>query len=678
MFNFIRFSFSIALLFLLTACLNDDSGKSSSSLTYHPSVTENFEAVVVEGIASKGIISHARVVIYAADDGYGDTLALGVGHTNESGEYRIEIPFAYQGSIVAQIERDNSASGISTQMVCDSIEGCGASDSLAREYDLNGNGAIDFGERFPILDSFVIRGVNFTSGTREAITLHVTPLTHLVDLLTLSFGDSYSRQSILQADSHVADLFGLTKRLSSIQPVDLTNENAVQGLGVEQMRYNVFAAAFAGLATHRKELGGVIKKFSDLFISNGGQFPLVDESIAGVGFGSLLNVASSLAEFLEPRNDNFVQLSLLLKGELVDVRHRAKSSTLTDAVQSISLNLDALSKAKQFVSEMQDWQEFLTINEQRGVGFTERTTELKTFVDEAQLATSFLAAAKYTPVLAVMPLIASNEDAIEYFCNNMSGSLGYWCTELLANYNLEDLDCSSETNPICKMIADKLVVSVPTFEEGLSADYAVLNNTVHVYGFAYDQDIDLLFRLTDYDLNSKVAVTGEGEMFNNNTYFSILGKVGLGKSGDSGDFQGASEIVISVVDAADESFTISLRHGENAMAIVGFEAMSLSGHWADITVISNMDDWGDRSERVKIESAGKQLVLTHLKNEGSGFSAINQDGIAFSLNLTQMKDGEVGSIVLDEDILAVIVRENSNLYVEFNDGDRRDITALIL
>jgi hypothetical protein len=101
-----------------------------------------------------------------------------------------------------------------------------------------------------------------------------------------------------------------------------------------------------------------------------------------------------------------------------------------------------------------DWQESLALNAQHGIGFTEQTKELKTTVDDAQVATAFLAAAKYSPVLAVMPLISSNEDAIEYFCGQVSGALGFWCTELLANYDLQDLDCSGETNPACKMIAD--------------------------------------------------------------------------------------------------------------------------------------------------------------------------------------------------------------------------------
>ena len=677
MFHIIRTSLSITFLLLLTACFDEGESKSAPSLRYHPSVTENFDPVEVEGVASKGILSQARVTIYAADDGSGDSLALGVGSTNSQGKYRIAIPFTYQGPIVVQIERDDPASGNSTQMVCDNTEGCGALDSLSGEYDLNSNGLIDFGERFPLSDGFRMRAVHFTPGIREAITVHVTPLTHLVDALTQSFGQAYSSQSILKADSHVADLFGLTQRLSSIRPLDLTNQEALKDLDLEQARYSLFAAAFAGLASHREELAGVLKNLSALFVANGGQFPLVDVSLFGTGFDELVSIAASLAEALEPRHATFVELSLLLKSDLVDLRNRAVHSNLTDAVSSDSFNLDALDKAKTMVSEILAWQESLSLDAQRGIGFTEQTMELKATVDDAQVATAFFAAAKYSPVLAVMPFISSNEDAIEYFCGQVSGALGFWCTELLATYDLQDLDCSSEVNPVCELITDKLVVSVPTLEEGLQADYAVLAHTVHVYGFAYDQEVDLLVRLSDYDLNDKVAVTGQGELTNEQASFSVLGKVSLDTNDENASFQGASEIAIAVSDLAGEDYSLSLRYGDSAMAVVSFEATSLSGQVADVTVTSNMEDWGKRSERVKIESAGKQLVFAPRYNDKVNFTATNQDGVELTLDLNGAEDGRVGALVLGEEDLASVVRDNGNLYVEFSDGERQDISALI-
>lgn len=677
MFYLIRTSLSITFLLFLVACVDDNDNELASSLRYHPSVTENFDPVDVEGVASKGIISQARVTIYAADDGFGDSLVLGVGSTNSQGEYRIAIPDTYQGPIVVQIERDDPTSGNFSKMVCDNAEGCGALDSLPAEYDLNSNGVIDFGERFPLSDGFKMRAAHFTPGARDAITIHVTPLTHLVDALTPSFGQAYSSQSILKANSHVADLFGLTQRLSDIRPLDLTNQAALKDLDLEQARYSLFAAAFAGLASHRDELAGVLTNLSTLFVANGGQFPLVDESLFGTGFDELVNIAANLAEVLEPRHATFVELSLLLKSDLVDVRNRAAHSSLTDAASSDSLDLDAVDKAKTMVLDILAWQESLSLDGQHGIGFSEQTTELKTAVDDAQVATAFLAAAKYSPILAVMPLISSNEEAIEYFCGQVSGSLGFWCAELLADYDLQGLDCSNEANPVCKLIGDKLVVSVPTMEEGLQVDYAVLADTVHVYGVAYEQELDLLFRLTDYDLNNKLAVTGQGELTNGQASYSLLGKVSFDMSDESSRFQGASEIAIAVSDLAGEDYSLSLRYGDNAMAIVRFEATSLLGGVADVTVTSNMEDWGKRSERVKVESAGKQLVFTHPYNDKLNFTATNQDGVELTLDLSGTEDGNVGTLVLGTEDLASVLRDNGNLYVEFSDGERQDISALI-
>jgi hypothetical protein len=218
---------------------------------------------------------------------------------------------------------------------------------------------------------------------------------------------------------------------------------------------------------------------------------------------------------------------------------------------------------------------------------------------------------------------------------------------------------------------------VPTLEDGLQADYAVLGHTVHVYGFAYDQEVDLLFRLSDYDLNDKVAVTGQGELSNEQASFSLLGKVSLDTDEENASFQGASEIAISVSDLGGDDYALSLRYGDNAMAVVSFEAISLSGQVANVTVTSSMEDWGKRSERVTIESAGKQLVFSHLQNAEAQFSIANQDGVKLTLDLTGTEGGRVGALVLGEESLAFVVRDNSRLYVEFNDGERQDITALM-
>ena len=675
MYHTLRTSFCLCYLLLLTACLNEEDGRFELPITYHSSVTENIDTVTVAGIASKGLLSNADVIIYAADDGVGRNLILGSGVTNKQGEYLIQIPLAYSGPIIVQVKSDAFSK---TLMACDNANGCGALDLVSAEHDSNANGLIDFGELFPLQDGFEMNAAYYVLGDTLPVTLHITPLTHLTEALAESYGDAYSKHSILKAESHVADLFGLTGRLSSIRPLDLTHLDEQQDYDLEQVRYSLFSASFAGLASNQGEFSDVVESVSGLFISNGGQFLLLDESILGVAYEDLLNASVDLLEQVGSNDDSFVQMSLLLKMELVDIRTRAKAMNITDAKPGDNLNLEALNKSKELVDELMNWQDSLALNEQAGIGFVDKTFELKTAVDNAQVATAFLAAVKYAPVLAVMPVIGSNEEVVEYICDQVGGSLGYMCRQLLSNGGMQDLGCESQANMLCNMLADTLVVPIPTLEEGLSADYSVLAQTVHVYGFAYDQDVDFLFRLKGSDLTEKISVIGEGELENELTLFSLMGSVSLDPGKGEGGFQGESELAISVSDLNGDDYTLSLRHGENAMAIAEFNHISTSGQNAKITVVSNMDDWGDKSEHVEIESQGKHLVLTKQANEEGQFYGFNQDGIGFTFDLSGSQDAELGEIVLGEKLLATIVRENAALFVDFIDGTRRDITALIL
>ena len=670
MYQSIRVCTALCLFVLFSACSLDDD--SASSLVYHPSVTDDFEPVSVSGVASKGILSNARVKVYAADDGIGRHQILGMGYTNEQGEYAIDIPLLYRGPMVIQVETDRSAP---TLMACDSVKGCGELGSVSGEYDTDKNGLIDFGERFPIGAGFKLNAAHFALGNSNPINLHITPITHLVEALAERYGDAYSQASLRKANSHVANLFGLTGQLSRIQPLDLTREDIEQIDDLERVRYSILAASFAGLTTHLNELSSVVDVYTGIFLSNDGQFPLIDDSIFGAGFERFLGVAVDLSEHLQSKGDAYAQSSLLLKMDLIEVRARAESLNITEAIPSESVELDGLGRAKGFVVDLLDWHESLALSAQNGVGFIDKTSELKAMAENAQVAPAFLSAAKYTPILAIMPLISSNEEAIDFFCDQMTGTLGYFCVELLANYDMQNLDCGAQSNPICNRLSKKLVVPIPTLEEGLSADYEVLAHTVHVYGTAYNHAVDLTFRLSDYDLAGKISVVGEGEMVNEVTRFSMLGRVSV--DADNG-YEGVSELAVSASEANGDDYALSLRYGDGAMAIVEFEQASQSGNKADVTVFSGMSDWGARSDRVEIESQGKHFVLSRVIGHENQFIGLSQDGIEINLDLSDSRDGEVGKIVFGDASMAAIVRENGGFFVDFNDGAREDISALIL
>lgn len=647
--------------FLLTACLDDDS-EGASSLRFHPLVTENFKAVSVSGIASKGLISNADIHILSVDESGRSSDLLGVGRTDQAGHYLIDIPAAYVGPVVVRVQSLQPASGLS-RMVCDNVGGCSDAD-----------GSIQFGELLKLSDNFKMHAASYAPGGGESFEVSVTPLTHMGAALAEGFSEGYSLRSIRESNSQVANLFGIFGDLVRLEPIDLTRSELLVDLDKNLLNYSLFSASFAGLVSNNRELGDMLSSLAEDFVQNGGQLKLSGGSMFSISYDDILDSASMLADHLAQNESLAAEAYARLQRKLVEARSSG-SHSFTISAPSETLNLDMEERAKSFVNDLMDWQGVLTLNERDGVGYNDEVLKIKSIIETAEMPAAFFSAAKYTPVLAVVPLVTSNEQLMGLVCSFLGGPMESICRQLVMNTDLNNLDCSglNGRNPVCKMFDNYLSVNLPTFDDGLEASYSLLGGVLEVSGESHEQIVDLTFSSSGLDMKGENIALAEGSIVNDFSQFYLSAKVGV--KGIEDGLPGKSVALASaIVDEDDSQYSISIRYGENGIVESGFQAQSNSGVVADISVISSFSEWGEHNRAAMISYADKQLLIDH---NDSMFTLQNQNGLLMEVDVRNDLDGIIGGIYFEQELLASIERINGYALVLFSGGEMVNVSNLI-
>lgn len=198
----------------------------------------SFPDTQVEGVAGKGIMSHA--VIRALDPATGEELART--RSAEDGTYRLQLN--HQGPLLLAAETDAD-----TLLSCDALteSGCGLHEPDAPE-DLNRNGIIDFGERYrPGAGHFQLFSFLPQTSSGQPIQGSITPLTHTAWRMAQAGGD-LSPGAVLALHERLNNLLGLRGN-SLPPPADLTRE--IKDINPEQMAPETIAhgALIAAMAT---------------------------------------------------------------------------------------------------------------------------------------------------------------------------------------------------------------------------------------------------------------------------------------------------------------------------------------------------------------------------------------------------------------------------------------------
>lgn len=667
----------VCLCFPLFACKGSSSSSSAAvagtdaALQYHPTVTDHFDAVTVSGLAAKGLMINAKVTVYSASDSGPSALVLGVGSTNAAGEYQIAIPSAYQGAVVLEVSANKT--GAPSLMRCDWVEGCGEVGADLATFDVNQNQLIDFGESFPMPSDFVLKAAGDALGGHASMTVHVSPLTHLATALALASPSGFNKNSIASAYSQVANLFGLSGELRLIQPLDVTT-NALSANDV-QMRYSLLASAFLGLVEHPNDLNRLLNKLSHDFVAQNGQLLRISEGSADIGLDKLLAASAKLGNFLEARNSLWARASLQLRRELADLRLLTAGSVFTEAQANERLDMDALAQAKAMMDDFLSWGDALNLSEQNAFGLEQEMNGLNMAVNNAKVSAAFMAAAKYTPVLAVVPLISSNEEAINLVCGQMSGFAGSLCQQFFGG-SFSELNCNvTPNNLMCKSLASYLVIKVPTLEKTIKAEYSVLYQTLKVRGTLYDQKVDLTFTLEEFDLQGNVLVSGQGTIANALSTFYVAGDVGLKNQAGDAEYQGVSDLTVVVKNADGSEYSYAQHFGESDLTAFGFEQLSDTGENATITLLT---DSASGTQSLTISQDSDRLMIAQDVSNPLLLSFSNQTGVSAVMNLALDGQVTVGEISLAGIKLADILNENGELFALFTDGERKSLTTLML
>ncbi|MFD2229599.1 immunoglobulin domain-containing protein [Alkalimarinus sediminis] len=292
-----------ALSSLLVACNSDSDSASvnqsaasaaSASAAQEP---QESKKISIKGGAIKGVIENGVVRIFSIENQAGmfrkSPKPLGdAERTDVNGQFDISIPAVDIDAIVVEITADAN-----TRMTCDVVNGCG----------LNQQGdPIGFGEKFPLSSEFVLEAAYSGLQDQSALTLYVTPLTHLAVSYAKENINGLSEDSIDAAYALVEDTLKLSKGSLQLPPPDLTRLNDYDVLSGDELQYAIMSASFLAMVNTPDwfSVDEVINSAAERFAQSGG---LPDENagvVSEVTLDDLFYRASDIASGLQATVDN--------------------------------------------------------------------------------------------------------------------------------------------------------------------------------------------------------------------------------------------------------------------------------------------------------------------------------------------------------------------------------------
>jgi uncharacterized protein YheU (UPF0270 family) len=224
-----------------------ESGDTNSS-----SGDEAISGNIIRGTAAKGIIKNGIVKIYGLSNGTKDIEPLATGNTDNNGDYSLTVK-NYNGPIFVEITADPN----STKMICDITPSCGD---------------IPFGDDINLESDFNIKAVISDLEINQPTTANISAITSLV----AARAEAQSRIDstiISNANSQVADLFGMTGNLSEKPVIDITNEASLIAASEDVLNMAILNSAVASSSIDDgTSITEGLNKLLEDFVVRDGQF----------------------------------------------------------------------------------------------------------------------------------------------------------------------------------------------------------------------------------------------------------------------------------------------------------------------------------------------------------------------------------------------------------------------
>ena len=212
---------SICLLVTITLLAAACGGGSSSNRAPQPPAAPA-PAGVIDGAIAKGIIVGGDVEVreVLTDGTLSDV--IGSGTTDASGGYDAEVSADYQGGPL----KVTVTAVAGTTMKCDAPSGCGTA---------------AFGDDVPLADGFSLSAFVTELGG-DTLSVHITPITDLAARRAEADPDGLDVTAVAEANDVVRQAFSLPGDITAIEPVDLTDPDAVAEADTASQQVAVLSA----------------------------------------------------------------------------------------------------------------------------------------------------------------------------------------------------------------------------------------------------------------------------------------------------------------------------------------------------------------------------------------------------------------------------------------------------
>jgi len=465
---------------------DDDSGHNNQNLSQNDPLHRN-----ISGTASKGIISNGLVKAYGVSNGNQGAL-LASGFTDQDGNYRVEIPSSYNGSLVMEITATDNQS---TLMVCDYITGCGTYTHIS-ELDANQNNVIDFGEQFIVPDDFKLRALIPDSAASPELKAMITPLTHMAARYAEQSVAGINDESTEIANTQVASLFELDNSILDLELKDITSPNALSEMSRQELKYAVVAGAVAGLPDNPASISNALDKLASNFSSNNGQLIAHSATDDSITLKTLIENARQITDRFKSDitdtnnadiNQKLEDLFSDLNGMISDTE-TVDNGTPTNAQPSPTAGYTQLKKVTRFIEDLQLWRDTINLNPQTpSFQSTIDTVVSSAGPDLSHLLQTLSIAAQYGAIIALP------RQALTAACDHLENGLAtILCRSLVSQISLGQT-CNPAINiltpgiNLCNLL-DNFTLPVGG---GLYANYKLSKGTARIYGTLNGIDVDL-------------------------------------------------------------------------------------------------------------------------------------------------------------------------------------------
>lgn len=380
---------AMAVISLSQGCSCSDSKGSGGQVVIDPPVNPDPDPVVVTigGMAAKGLIYGGVVNVHPIVNGVLSDTSLASSITTDNGSYSVTIP-DYVGTPF--VVRVTAADDGSTTMRCDLAGGCGGEVAFGGLVQLNDP---DFNIDAivpPVSDPSVTASINLSvlSDTATSVALN-----------TLSRGSDVTLEAaiaaISNANSSIANRFGIQGDLTALPIVDLTNPSAVAAASNNVLNFNLMSASIVEAlmgGDGTQSITSAVQSFASQFVTNGGLADTESSAQTTVTLAEILAQASNVIDAIQAADTSGLTTNLATLETIIDTNQNLaqQGSTAPDAgTASPNTGISALDKARAMVAVLGDLESSIDMTVlAEGITLGAKADEFEGQVNAVELASS--------------------------------------------------------------------------------------------------------------------------------------------------------------------------------------------------------------------------------------------------------------------------------------------------